>query len=224
MKLTRILATLLFVTLAVNARAVPYNAAADFQTVSNPLGVWSYSYSLAGGLSYAPILFDEVVGSTWLSSTNQSFGTPSATKNNEPYTVNGVASGQFALHPGPDTNIGAFAILRFTTANTDTYQVTGQFYAGDTGSMNGAIVLNGNHLAPLQYFANTTDTSFFSPLSLTLTAGDTLDFVVGFNGDFVFGSTPLDVNIDIAAPEPASIAILLGGLTILGVARSRREP
>ncbi|MES2162933.1 MAG: hypothetical protein V4476_17385 [Pseudomonadota bacterium] len=57
---------------------------------------------------------------------------------------------------------GDEAIVRFTAAHTGNYNVVGQFFAGDSGSVNGAIVENNLIGSPLAYFANTTNQSLFS--------------------------------------------------------------
>lgn len=163
------------------AQASTYDATADFQASNNSIGsVWSYGYS-PSATGYAMTLFDISTGSnTWNKSGYITLGTPTIWKNTSGSTLYGVNPGQIALHPGPVAN-GDYAILRFTAPTSANYTVTGQFFAGDSGSMNGGIVLNGNLANPLQYFSSTTDASFFSPLSLALTSGQTLDFVVGNN-------------------------------------------
>lgn len=208
------------------AQATTYDATADYQTVNNPSGVWSYGYSPLGGTDYAMTLFDAHVGAdnAWVKAGYINDGTPSVWKNLTGPARNGVGLGQLSLHPGP-VSWGDYAILRFTAPTEGTYAVTGQFFAGDWGSMSGSIVLDGNLLAPLQYFAATTDGSVFAPLSLPLLGGKTLDFVVGNNGSYSWGNTPLSVTIDgvAAVPEPESYAMMLVGLGLLGFMARRRK-
>jgi hypothetical protein len=62
----------------------------------------------------------------------------------------------------------------------------------------------------------------FSLASVHLNAGQTLDFVVGNNGNFYNGTTPLSVTIS-AVPEPETYAMMLAGLCLAGaVARRKR--
>ncbi|MFN8895132.1 MAG: calcium-binding protein, partial [Betaproteobacteria bacterium] len=179
--------------------AAKYDANADFQTTSNPAGAWSYGYSVNGGAAYAMTLFDSVsvtvVGPAWNKNGYGELGTPAAWKNTSGITQHGVGPGQIALHPGPQAG-GDFAILRFTAPATGLYAVSGQFFAGDIYPMSGSVVLNGNLLSPLQHFANTTNLSALSLAPVQMAAGDTLDFVVGNNGNFYYGSTPLAVVVE----------------------------
>jgi hypothetical protein len=60
--------------------------------------------------------------------------------------------------------------------------------------------------------------------NLSLTAGETVDFVVGNSGQFYGDSTPLHASFTLAAsvPEPASSGLLVVGLGAL-VLRGRRR-
>ncbi len=194
-----------------SAHADGYDAAADFQILSNPGSVWSYGYSPSAGAGYAMTLFDATRASGWFMSNYGSLGTPAAFMNlGAP--ASGVATGQFGLHPGPAA-FGDLAILRFTAPAAGDYMVTGQFFAGDVGSMSGKIILNDDAANPLQAFGDTTDASIFAPLTVTLAAGAHLDFVVGNNGNYLYGSTPLSVQIN-AVPEPSTYLLMLGGLAL----------
>jgi hypothetical protein len=224
LKIVSILAAVASFAGATLADAQTYDATTSFSVVSNPNGVWSYGYSPLGGSSYAMTVFNQVIdGALWLDSSYDTLSTPSIWKNLGSGTTDGVAPGQISLNPGPVAG-GDFAILRFTAPTAGTYGVTGQFYAGDSGSMSGYIVLAGNMSSPLESFSNTTDTSIFTPLSLSMTSGETLDFVVGNGGgSFFFGNTPLIATINAAVPEPETYALMLAGLGLLGFAARRSK-
>lgn len=204
-------------------QAATYDATSDFQTSSNSFGnVWSYGYS-SSSTSYSMTLFDTAVGgNAWIMNGYNTLGTPAIWQNTTGSTAYGVTPGQISLHPGPAA-YGDFTILRFTAPSSDNYTITGQFFVGDFGSMNGSIVLNGDIANPLQYFSNTTDASFFAPLALNMASGQTLDFVVGNNGNFYYGNTPITASISTSAvPVPAAIWLLGSGLlSLVGVARRK---
>jgi len=185
-----------------------YDATTGFNTTSNPAGAWSYGYSALGGAGYALTPFDLPSGSGWNKSGYMTSGTPAVWKNTGASAQYGVGPGQLSLHPGPTAN-GDYAILRFTAPADGLYKVTGQFFAGDSGSMSGSVVLNGNLFQPLQHFASTTDASVFSFAPVQMTSGATLDFVVGNNGSFYSGNTPLSVVVEsVAVVEPTVGTIL----------------
>jgi hypothetical protein len=216
------------ILLSANARAASYNAVADFQTASNPGGVWSYGYSPAGGSGYSLVLFDylitSAVGTGWGKSDYNTLNAPLIWKNTSSEKFAGVAPGQLSLHPGPEPS-GDFTVLRFTAPVTSLYDVVGRFFAGDIGSMNASIVLNGNVGSPLKYFSDTTDQSVFHLAPVSILQGQTVDFVVGNNGSFYYGNTPISVTVTAVVPEPETYATMLAGLGLLGfVAARRRKP
>ena len=185
------------------AVAAIYTASKDFQTTVNPGATWSYGYSVEGGAAYSFILFDKHVDDTATSSASGAWsmtnynvaGAPVAWLNSAPTSRYGVGSGQVSLHPGPRP-LKDFAILRFTAPQTASYKIAGQFFAGDSGSMSARVLLNSGFGDPLNYFAVTNDSSTFNAGPVTLLAGQTIDFVVGNNGDFSFGNTPVAVTIE----------------------------
>jgi hypothetical protein len=206
------------------SQAAAYDATIDFQTAANPGAVWSYGYSAGPDTTYTFTAFDKAEGTGWTMAGYNTLGTPAAWVNSSGVTQFGVANGQLSLHPGP-VGFGDLAILRFTADHSGDYNVAGQFYAGDIGSMSGAVVKNGQLSSPLQSFASTDDSSTFAFNSLHLNAGQTLDFVVGNNGSFYYGNTPVSVTIqDVSAvPEPETYAMLMAGLGLVGLIARRKR-
>ena len=200
------------------SEAVIYDATVDFSAINNPNGVWSYGYSLTGGAGYAFTLFNTATISVttpgWNASTYQTLGAPTIWKNLTGGVSFGATPGQILLHPGP--NNYSPAILRFTAQTSGTYNFTAMFFPGDTGIMNGAMILNNNDVAPLYYVASTDTTPSFSS-SVLLQAGNTLDLAVGNNGSFYFGNTPVSfVLSNSPIPEPGTYSLLLCGLGLIG--------
>jgi hypothetical protein len=184
-----------------------FDPTSEFQGEKNPGGAWGYGYSVGGGSLYSFIAFDahgnDQVGvdpkSIWTKSDYIVLGAPAIWRNLTSTAMFGVRPGQVSLHAGPRPR-GDFAVLRFTAPhNADSgtrqpYRVTGRFFAGDGGNTTAFIVKNEDISNPLRAFDSTDDSPGFS-LVETLSAGDTLDFVVGNNGSNVFGNTPLEVTL-----------------------------
>lgn len=158
----------------------------------------------------------------WHDVANSSFGTPVIYKN---FSTGTLVSGTvtipaltLVMHPGP-TGFGAggareFAVTRWTATSAGTFDIAGSFLALDSGSTDVHVVRNGVSLFSTvrASFANTS----FSLSGVSLAAGDTIDFVVGNNGNFTNDSTGLVATI---VPSPAAAAPL--ALSLL--ARRRRR-
>lgn len=190
-----------------------YDAIQEFQSATNPGPAWGYGYSEQGGANYAFIPFDRGTPGdaiSWTMSNYEISGTPTAWRNLQAADRYGVKPGQLSLHPGPRPD-GDFAVLRFTAPKTTGVKITGQFFAGDIGPMSGRVVRNGDFDHPLQLFQVTTDTSVFDIPVLAVRAGDTLDFIVGNNGNFNCGNTPLAVSIEDAVAQRSTALVLSGG-------------
>lgn len=184
------------------------DAAGDI-SASNPSGPWSYGYSVAGGTTaYRLIPFNNnakprsvTSGIFWWRSDYNPSGTPSAWRNTGSVAQYGVGPGQLSLHPGPRPD-GDWAILRFTApgdAPEGEYRVIGQFFAGDRGRMNARIVrqqADGRYGFddPIELYPSTEGNPSFNFVE-RLAPGEWLDFVVGNNGDFTSGNTPISVTI-----------------------------
>lgn len=199
--------------------------AADFSTSTSPQSsgsTWTYGYSTSAGAAYSMILFDNAVGSGWSMTNYNTLGTPAVWKNTSSYSIAGVAPGQVSLHPGPVPN-GDVTIVRFTASSAGSYSVAGRFFVGDSGDMSAAVILNSDALHPLQAFASTNSSPALSVFTQYLGAGQTLDFVVGNNGSFYSGNTPLELTVT-AVPEPAGYVMMVaGGLLLGGMARRRNQ-
>lgn len=208
------------------ALAANWDAAADFATSppANPSGVWSYGYDPAALPDYQVQIFDSVesgLAINWHDSSYQSLGTPTVGKNVSAGTINGIAPGQFYLHPGPVAN-GDHAVLRFTAPFATNFKVEGRFFAGDTSETDAWVVKNGDFLSPYAVLGTTSGSPSFSFTGIGLVMGDTLDFVVGNHGSFVFDSTPLDLQIS-TVPELTAGAMWLCGLACVGALALRRR-
>ena len=227
-----LLAALLCGGLSATAQAASYDAAADFSSANGGSSVWSYGWDVsdaAGDYTFTALdLYDssnhpDTGYKTWNASSHSYFGTPGMWVNLGSGTRYGVAVGQLTLHPAEDQhgfdNDNA-AILRFTAPTAASYTVNAQFLTGDVGQTDAWIVRNGSFASATALGTTSADPVYSATLSLA--AGETVDFVVGHSTDNLWGdNTPVIVTIQSPVPEPESGALMAGGLALL--ARLRRR-
>ena len=210
------------------ATSSSYNAVNDFGS-TNPTAPWSYGYETTLGGSFT--LFANYTGSyasmanwlAWMYGANPS--TPVIAKNNTSSTLIYSTLTQpidvLLMHPG---NLGEYAVLRFTAPTTDTYNISAIFSGLDTTTTDVNILKNnvGIFSDAITGFGDTGS----SASSLSMIAGDTLDFAVGYgsgsNNTYLNDSTGLKFTADISTvPEPATM--LLFGLGLIVLAGVRRK-
>ena len=203
------------------------------QDLANPNATvpeWSYGYRETSG-GAALTLFSSAAGEH----TNAAFGDENLEGWNSPgfsftipiilVNVSQADPAGLLMHPQNEGDARTYDVVRWTAPAAGTYDVSATWVDSDTGGGNGAeafLALNGT-LVPgfLGAFANGGSATYDNN-ALALSAGDTLDFVLGPGADGGFGNDSTTFNADIAlVPEPASLALAaLGGLGLL--ARRRR--
>ena len=198
-----------FVVAALPATAqIVWNPTTDFSTTNgNPNGVWIYGWMDTGFAAFTPYTNH---------GTNNWYGwggdqTPTVWLNANGSTAYGVPLGYLAIHPGSGDEP---SVLRWTAPATFfNLAVTGQFLAGDIGTMQVTVFQN----ATTNTLFSATDAGSFS-FNVNVNAGDTLNFAV-FGGYF-YGNTPLQVSLT-SVPEPSVLALL--GIGLAASVRARRS-
>lgn len=209
------------------AGAQVFDLKADFSTSSNPSGAWSYgrasSYSTSTGVSgftlgVATSLFSGKY-SGWAASGDNVSQNGTVSLANAGAGVSGVNTGDIILHPGAPPGSFTYAVVRWTAPSAGTItSIVGQFNAADiSGTVESAVYGVG-----LQRFYNsnmTANSPFNISSSIGVTAGQTVDFVVGTGIDHnnAGDSTPTMATINFTpVPEPGTIAALsLGALALI---------
>lgn len=175
------------------------NYATDFSTSTNPVGAWTYGYSIGapGGDASALIVYPNVTTSSdvtcWYDENDVSLGAPAACINGSATTTStGVLPGEAALHPGEH---GEYSIARWTAPVAGSYVVHTQFKTGDTGETDGMLVHNDTVL----WSVATTSDNPVDDRTVTLAAGDTIAVAVGYgDGSFLYDTTPVIFTIHTA--------------------------
>jgi PEP-CTERM motif len=217
--------------------AIIYSAAGDFSITSNPNGVWSYGTTgttLTGPLTLYTNTKSGIGGiPTWIGweGIQQQYGDgfPLVGKNTGTTTVGSAAltllPGELAVHPAPD---GAYAVVRFAAPTSDVFLLNAVFEGRETAGASGTntdvhVLLNGVALfnGAVIGFGPLSDQSFATTLNLS--AGDRVDFSVGFGSDrsFLGDTTGLDATLT-AVPEPSSL-VLFSGLGLMGLVMGWRR-
>ena len=188
---------------APNANSVVYSNAADFSITGNPNGVWSYGYPSPGALP------DSSTFTPYTNSANSigidewwapfARNTPSVfynpTKGVLDYGTGVLGPGDAGFHPGPD---GEYSVYRFTAPATGSYSVSAIFTGIDDagGTTTDVHVLDDGGSLFQGNVNGYLDTSSYAG-TLSLKAGDIIDFAVGYgsDGSYLYDSTGLDASL-----------------------------
>jgi hypothetical protein len=215
------------------AKAVIYNARADFSPTYNPAGPWSYGYSfsLDGSMTlYPDHLVNEDGFYTWRDQRNW-IKIPHVTLFDRPLTWGfAVESDELGLHPG---RYGEISIIRWTAPIDGTCIVSADFrncHGGDTE----VFIYNNSVKLSDWVLRNMGDTSPLYNAALSVRAGDRFDFAVkaieeyGNSCTTVVAATidfsPVTGPSDVPEPSMLLVWIGLGGLGLVGWAWRQRRP
>ncbi|WP_168218990.1 PEP-CTERM sorting domain-containing protein [Limnoglobus roseus] len=227
--------TAVFVTSALGSTAqaaFSTTLAGDFSSTN--IGTWTYGYQTTLGTGFT--LFDE-------------YGTGTGTGGNyefwrvaggNPYLgiyhdlsgmtnlINGTESlpaGGVVQHPGPAAE---YSVSRFTASTAGVYSFSVLFTGQDVAQPATTDVhVYVNNMQDSSGLINGTTTSQSFNNTISLAAGGTIDFAVGYgsNGNYFFDSTGVSASVSVVTPEPASMTMMGIGLASLagyGVRRRNR--
>lgn len=129
-----------------------------------------------------------------------------------------VSAQQILMHPG---EFGDNAVLRYTASVAGIYSIYGKWDSLDGGSTVN-YVLKTSGITTTSLFDSPASSSNFN-LVTSLAFGDTIDFVVNYDGNFSADSTGLFANIA-PAPEPSMMTLMaLGGVGFVALMKRRRK-
>jgi len=190
------------VIVASGGQPASWNAATDFSATANPNGAWSAGWTATLGSAFTTYptaqAFPGFDG--WIDPAIESLGTPSFAKNISGGVNQGVLPNQVTLHSGCQAN--QYSVLRWTAPTSGSYRVEVQFFVGNTGNTDAAVLVNG---VAIYTVASTNSDPAYSSVR-TLTAGDNLDFAVGTGGDTCSAdATPLNVTITETTTPPLNL-------------------
>lgn len=188
------------------ARAQDFNLSRDFDTNSNPSGVWAYGWKSALGTAFNPVTFvgqgfadNGVPFDAW--SIDQ-FSLPAfyhyPLSNSQAGTN---AGGQDVRPPGSvvffaGDAVQNYGIIRFTAPSNGLYQVAvavRHYLNGDLAGDTDFHIVTNNVPFFSQFLIPTASTGYTN--NLLLVAGDTVDFAIGRGADGSVTNSGLDIQL-----------------------------
>lgn len=213
-------------------------------TNGNPNGPWTYGETKGAGGAFTAFSLGEV-NANGIPGVN-AWTTPllypvvaNNTTGSSFFTVGTVFWPVGFLNMHPDDG-GNDAVVRYTVPSTGTYTISGMFQGDDNGgvcqtacafgtSTDVHILANGSTSLFGAEVAGFLNQQAFS-ITGSFTAGETIDFVVGYgtDGNYFNDSTGLQGTITevsgvAGAPEPSTLALMCAGLLLLVFQRRYRS-
>jgi hypothetical protein len=184
-----------------------YSPSLPDSTPYNPYLNWTYGAgSELDDFTAFNIIDQQPTANAWTLSTSSFAGFPIIWKNFGPWAY-GVETNEVSLHPAPPGSVPDLAKVRWTSPINETVNVTGKFGTGHSGAVDVWIIKNADTAHPLFSQLAATGDAFFD-ITVPITAGNTLDFIVGPNADYGADNTPLHVIIyhgPLACDDPLNV-------------------
>lgn len=180
-----------------------YDAAKDFSSAANPTGAWSYGWAAsrtAAFNAFGTMITDDLGLNVWQEASSSCVYFNPTSEVQHPAGTITIAPKQLAMHP---SQTGANAVLRWRAVEPGSYHVDVTF-TGISG-WNGApstttdvaVLRNGVEIFSAGInTSNGGNTASFSKTISGISAGETIDFTVGFgNGNYSYDSTAIDAKL-----------------------------
>lgn len=181
-------------------------------TVANPNGAWSFFYqpggafgTLAEYISGAPVLYTAADHDAYVGFVSQNLrGYVRDYGGSTPFALSYVGAdgaapwsnvnhGDLVYHPGPPSTGGRYNTVRWTAPAAGTFEVNAAWRIVGGAAADFAMLRDHAGSAIVTGRTSTTPTGYTG--TLTLTAGATLEFVVGLGADHAYTTTGLTVRI-----------------------------
>lgn len=224
-----------------------YDAVADFNlSGNNPLNgnAWAYGTEATIGGTFTPMAVFGNLGGQPVNNTyfyNQLPYGPAIGDNTTANTLNLGGSPNLLwpdnvllIGPGGSSNPGTpeYAVVQWTAPATGLYNVNGFFENLQDANTDLYILANGtsiySNVSSFDRAESGQDPQLFSASNLSLTQGETLQFLVGYNGDYDNSDDVVGLSATISpatsvTPEPASLTLFAMGIASMAGWRSRRR-
>jgi len=186
-----------FTTAAHNPPTLSYSAVGDFSATQNPSGAWSYGYRPSPRWGFILYTDDNISHHLcacvdgWSAETPEPFIVYNHTGETVAYfpPVYGIIHPPDVLnvHPGP---AGEMSVARWTAPSSGTVKIEGRFGGIDWGGGTTTDVAVVHNSAVTLFRGNINGYGATAPFSITesVTAGDTIDFSVGFGRNRNYGA------------------------------------
>ncbi len=205
------------------ANAQVFDAAADFSASSNPNGAWSYGYTTSLGSALNTYSTSQTPTVTyWTEPALNGSPYPNVAHNGTGSTYVNVASsitwatGQLSIHPGPANEK---SVVRWTAPAAATVDVAASYTPLDAQAVDTDVHILINGASVYSQILGAFGDVKSHTTTVSVNAGDTIDFVVGYGTTNYFEDT---VGVDATIRVPAPGAAVVGIALVVGWSPRRR--